>query len=464
MLLLPAFLSLQAQAAPKPLGAESREAIDRYLREAMRQQHIPGISLAIVANGRPIYVSSYGVATLEHPVPVQPQTVFQIGSIGKQFTAVAVMMLANEHKLQLDDPLSKYLPEIPAGWSEVTLRTVLNHQSGIPQLSTPDRQLLDLVHDYTDAELIQLAAGQALEFEPGTDVSYSDTGYVLLGFVINRVAGAFYGDLLAQRVFTPLHMNRTRIISDADIIPDRASGYEMNAAGILHNQTHVSPALNRTADGSLYSTVLDLAKWDRALYGDAILPQPQLQRMWSVDPHRNGHRPLHHFGYGWENHRLRGQRLIEYDGNWQGFQAVMSRYVDKKLTVILLTNLALCRTERLSHAVAGLVDPALAPYPDSIPDAEPQRTARFSAFLDKTSTGNPTEFLSARGRETLVPSAINTLRRDLTQWGPVSSLSVSEQRGDERVYRLVKRDMVEFFTVRYAPDGSIDDLDLFSEY
>ncbi len=142
----------------------------------MRRQNIPGISLAVVKNGKPLYVKSYGVATLEHGVRTKPQTVFQIGSVGKQFTAVAVMMLANEHKLGLDDPLSKYLPEVPPSWGKVTLRLMLNHQSGIPQFTTPERQLLDLVHDYTDAELIQLASGQPLDFEPGTDVSYSDTG------------------------------------------------------------------------------------------------------------------------------------------------------------------------------------------------------------------------------------------------------------------------------------------------
>ncbi len=168
---------------------------------------------------------------------------------------------------------------------------------------------------------------------------------------------------------------------------NRSSGYEKREDGTLRNQTYVSPALNRTADGSLYSTVLDLMKWDRALYGDAVLPQTELERMWRVDPHRNGERPLYTFGYGWENNRLRGSRLVEYDGNWQGFQAVMSRYVDKKLTVILMTNLALCRTERLAHTVAGLIDAELMPYPDSTPDADPRKTDDFRAILDEIGRG-----------------------------------------------------------------------------
>ncbi|MBV8342039.1 MAG: beta-lactamase family protein, partial [Gammaproteobacteria bacterium] len=293
-------------------------AAESYVRAEMRVQGIPGVALGVLRGGRPIYVRGFGVATLEQPVAVGPDTRFQIGSIGKQFTAVAVMMLAREGRLSLDDPLAKYLPEIPASWGAVTLRLMLNHQSGIPQLTAPGRDLLDLHHDYSDEEYLRLASTLPLDFEPGTDASYSDTAYVLLGFVIGRVAGKFYGDLLAARVFAPLHMLRTRIVSDADIIPGRASGYQRTASGALRNQDYVSPALNRTADGSLYSTVLDLARWDAALYGNDILPQRELRRMWNVDALRDGRQPLLHYGYGWEINSLRGHEVVEYDGNWQG--------------------------------------------------------------------------------------------------------------------------------------------------
>ena len=190
--------------------------------------------------------------------------------------------------------------------------------------------------------------------------------------------------------------------------------------------------------------------------------------MWQVDAHRNGQRPLYTYGYGWENNRLRDQRLIEYDGNWQGFQAVMSRYVDKKLTVILLTNLALCRTERMGHAVAGLVDADLAPYPSSIADANPRRTAEFRRFLDDVrKDGGDGGRLSAAARERLVPAAINTLKRDLRELGPILQLGLVDEagaNGARRVYRVEERDMVEFYTVNYTEGGRIDDLQLFSEY
>jgi len=234
-------------------------------------------------------------------VPVTPDTLFQLGSVGKQFTSTAVMLLAREQRLDLDDPLSKYLPEIPAGWHAVTLRDMLKHQSGIAQLTPPARDLLDLHHDYTDDEYIRLATSLPLEFEPGTDASYSDTAYVLLGIVIDRITGGFYGDLLMDRIFRPLGMTRTRIISDTDIIQDRASGYEMGSAGVLQNQGWVAPALNRTADGSLYSTVLDLARWDEALAAGTVLTHAELARAWTVDPLAGGEPPLLHYGYGWKS-------------------------------------------------------------------------------------------------------------------------------------------------------------------
>lgn len=464
-----AFLqSLPAHAeAGLARAAVALPAVDRYVRSEMQRQHIPGIALAIVKNGKPLYIKGYGVATLEHDVPVTPQSVFQLGSIGKQFTAVAIMLLANEHRLDLDDPLSKYLPEVPDSWHKVTLRLILSHQSGIAQFTTPERQLLDLTHDYSDVELIALAASQALDFEPGTDVSYSDTGYVLLGFVINRVAGMFYGDFLKQRVFGPLGMIRTRVISDTDIVRDRVNGYELGDDGILRNQSAVSPALNRTADGSLYSTVDDLMKWDRALDGDTVLPQAQLQRMWQVDAHRNGQRPLYHYGYGWENNRLRGHQLIEYDGNWQGFQAVMSRYPSEQLTVILLTNLALCRTERLGHGVAGLVDTGLEPYPAAILDSAPSTTVKFKEFLNAIAAGPETganRDANAQAERLGLPA--QTLRRELHELGPILrfSLVAEHSAGTHRVYRVEGKDMVDFFGIDYGQGTSLQSLDLFREY
>ena len=455
-----------ARTATKPAA---RTAVDAYVASEMRTQKIPGLSLAVLRAGRPIYLKSYGVATLEHPVPVKPDTLFQLGSVGKQFTATLVMLLAREHRLSLDDPLSRYLPEIPPSWSRVTLRSMLSHQSGIPQLTPPDRDLLDLHHDYTDEEYVHLASSLPLDFPPGTDASYSDTAYVLLGIVIKRVTGVFYGDLLAERVFGPLKMTRTRIISDSDIIPDRAAGYEKTATGGLKNQDWVAPALNRTADGSLYSTVLDLARWDEALGTGLVLSADETARMWTIDPLSDGRAPFLNYGYGWEINTLRGHRVIEYDGNWQGFQAAMARYDDRHLTVIVLTNLSLCRAQRIAHTLAGFFDPQVGPVRAAALDPHPQLTRQFTALIESAARGAAQlPALTPAGAAQLSPVWLGALSRDLRATGPVTAASFAEERTAlgmlERIYRIETRDMVDFFTVRYAAGDAIEHVALYHEY
>jgi len=443
-------------------AAQPNPTVDAYVAAEIREQHIPGLSLAVVSRGRLLYVKSYGVATLEHPVRVKPDTLFQIGSIGKQFTATAVMLLVRDHRLELDDSLSKYLPEIPPGWRAVTLRHMLKHQSGIPQLTPPDRDLLDLHHDYTDDEYVRLASSLPLDFEPGTDASYSDTAYVLLGIVINRVAHGFYGDLLADRVFRPLAMTRTRIISDTDIIPDRAAGYERGPSGALQNQAWVAPALNRTADGSLYSTVLDLARWDAALASGRILTAAELGRMWTIDPLSDGGPPLLHYGYGWEINTLRGHRVVEYDGNWQGFQAAMARYDDRDLTVIALTNLSLCRVQRIVHTVAGYFDPEVAHFGSAAADSRPDLTREFQTFVHEALYATPA------AQHELSRVWMGALARDLQATGPIGATSFSEERRVqgllERVYRVETKEMADYFTVRYGASDAVDGVALYHEY
>lgn len=455
-----------AWAAP---GETPSEATDRYLGTELKRQGIPGLALAVVRHGRPVYVRGYGVATLEHPVPVKPDSVFQIGSIGKQFTATGVMLLAREQRLALDDPLAKYLPGIPPGWSQITLRTMLNHQSGIAQIAPPDSDLLDLRHDYSDEEYTRLATSRPLDFAPGSDAAYSDTAYVLLGFVINRVSGMFYGDFLQQRVFRPLGMGRTRIISDADIVPDRASGYEPDAHGALRNQAWVAPALNRTADGSLYSTVLDLARWEEALYEGRILQRAELERMWRIDALRDGRLPLYHYGYGWELNWLRGHRVVEYDGNWQGFQAAMARYDDRGLTVIVLTNRSGCRAQRLAHTVAGFFDPEVAHFGSAVHDPDPQRTARFRTLLSEAgSTGKLPAALAGSGSARLAAGWARALAREWREIGPVQKIALAEERDvggvRERVYRVQAQRIDDYFIVRYTRGGVILDVDLYREF
>lgn len=330
--------------------------IDEYIQAEMKTAQIPGLSLAIVKNGEIVLAKGYGLANVEHQVPVKPETIFQSGSMGKQFTATAVMMLVEEGKLSLDDKITKFFPDGPEAWRNITVRQLLTHTSGLGDY--PDN--FDLRRDYTEDELVQRIKTTPLAFQPGEKWSYSNLGYVMLGVLIHKVSGKFYGDFLQERVFKPIGMTTARVISEADIVPNRAAGYRV-VKGELKNQDWVSPTLNTTADGALYLTVYDMAKWDAALYTEKLLKRSSLEEMWTPVKLNDG--KTFQYGFGWGLGEVRGHHIIEHGGSWQGFKSQISRYVDDRLTIVVFANQARANPAKIAHAVAAIFDPQLTPAP-----------------------------------------------------------------------------------------------------
>jgi CubicO group peptidase (beta-lactamase class C family) len=337
--------------------AQSPDPVDVYIQGEMQKRQIPGLALLVIRDGKITKSQGYGFSNVELQVPVKPETIFQSGSMGKQFTATAVMMLVEEGKLALDDPLTKFFPEAPPAWRNVKIRHLLSHTGGFTDY--PDK--FDFRRDYSEDELIKIVEGIALSFPPGSKWAYSNLGYLTLGVLIHRVTGQFYGDFLHDRIFQPLGMN-TRIINEADIVPNRAAGYRL-VKGELKNQEWVSPTLNTTADGSLYFNIVDLAKWDAALYTEKLLKRASLEQMWTPVVLNDGKPNSDHYGFGWFIHDVHGHHIIEHGGAWQGFTTNISRYVDDKLTVVVLTNLERADPEDITHHVAGLYIPELTPPP-----------------------------------------------------------------------------------------------------
>jgi CubicO group peptidase (beta-lactamase class C family) len=328
--------------------------VDDYIRAEMKAQQIPGVSLAVIKNGEIVLARGYGLANVEHQVPVKPETIFQSGSVGKQFTATAVMMLVEEGKLSLDDKIIKYFTDAPETWRNITIRHLLTHTSGLGDYP-PD---LDMRRDYTEDEMVQRIKSVPLAFQPGEKWSYSNLAYVMLGVLIHKVSGKFYGDFLQERVFQPLGMSTARVISEEDIVPNRAAGYRV-VNGQLKNQNWVSPTLNTTADGALYLTIYDMAKWDAALYTEKLLKRSSLEQMWTPVKLNDG--KTFPYGFGWALPVVNGHRLIEHGGSWQGFKSQISRYVDDKLTIVVFANQARANPAKLAHGVAALFNPELAP-------------------------------------------------------------------------------------------------------
>src|ERR1700722_14098242 len=324
-----AFWSVSSASA-----ADQPDSVDAYVHAEMAKQHIPGLALLVSRGGQVIRAEGYGMANVELQVPVKPETIFQSGSMGKQFTATAVMMLVEEGKIGLDDPITKYFPDAPTEWKQVTIRELLSHTAGF----TDYPKDFDMRKDYTEAQLLRMVERLPLAYRPGTSWGYSNLGYLTLGIVIHKVTGQFYGDFLQERIFRPLGMNTTRIISEADIVPNRSAGYRL-VKGELKNQEWVSPTVNTTADGALYFSILDLAKWDAALYTERLLKRSSLDQMWTVAKLKNGKPNSGDYGFGWVIETKNGHHVVEHEGAWQGFETMISRYVDDKLTVVVLTNL-----------------------------------------------------------------------------------------------------------------------------
>ncbi|MBC7454841.1 MAG: beta-lactamase family protein, partial [Massilia sp.] len=195
------------------------DPVDQAVLREMKQARIPGVGIVVLQGGKIVKQQGYGLANIEHQVPVTPDTVFQSGSVGKMFTAALVMLLAEDGKLKLDDLVSRHLAHTPKAWEAITIRHLLTHTSG---LGDPYARL-DFRKDYSDDELIALEATIPMLSAPGERWAYSNMGYHLLGFICNKAGGKFYGDQLRERIFAPLGMS-TRIISESDIVPHRAAG------------------------------------------------------------------------------------------------------------------------------------------------------------------------------------------------------------------------------------------------
>jgi CubicO group peptidase (beta-lactamase class C family) len=416
----------------------------------MQRQKIPGVSLAIVKNGRPLLVKGYGFSNLEHNVPVKPDTIFQSGSVGKQFTATAIMLLVEDGKIGLDDKISKYLGDVPDAWKSLTIRHLLTHTGGMTDY--PDD--FDFRRDFTEDELLKKAKEIPLAFAPGEKWQYSNLGFVTLGIIISKVTGKFYGEFLQERIFLPLGMTTARIISEADIVPNRAAGYRL-VEGKIKNQNWVAPSMNTTADGSLYLTVLDMIKWNEGLRSGKLLKKSLLDAMWTPATLNNGERRP--YGFGWAVRSVNGHRVVEHGGAWQGFKSHIARYLDDGLTIIVFANLAQTDQQRIVKGVAAIVDPDLKPRP--ISDPNPALSSRTKdiliALLEKRldlSKFPPEERKALEQTDERFLAFVRTL-------GKISTFSLMERsqlpNGVHCRYQIEFPTMTLFLDVTVGTDGKI---------
>jgi CubicO group peptidase (beta-lactamase class C family) len=435
------------------------DRIDAFVRAEMARQKIPGAAVAVVSKGEVIKARGYGEANVEHHVPVKAETVFQSGSVGKMFTAAAVMLLVEEGRVALTDSIRKHFPDAPPAWEPITIRHLLTHTSGIPDY-TPGT--IDFRRDYSEEELRRIAYGLKLEFPAGARWSYSNTAYDLLGLIVGRASGRFYGDLLKERVFAPLGMKTARVISEEEIVPDRAAGYQLED-GELRNQEWVAPGLNTLASGSLYFSILDLIAWERGLRSAAILKPESWREVYG--PVRLNSGRSYPYGFGWNVEHVAGRRVRQHSGSWQGFKTQLRRYVDEELTIILLVNLAQAQTGRFVDGIAAILDPSLAPpEPAPLQDAEPEVSERLRRLLAAAAAGSLSPEEVAYAGAGFFWDTANEYKEILSGLGEPTALTLLERRdlGDDRVYRYKVAYGERGFEVRLgiAPEGKISELEI----
>ena len=351
-----AVLDIGSRAGPfgRTETSPSEDRVRVYVENYLKKQHIPGCAVMVRYNGKVAVSRGYGFANVEHSVAVTEKTLFQSASVGKQFTAIAIMILAEEHKVNLDDPVSKYLA-VPISWSGIKLRHLLTHTSGLGDY--PD--WVTYKENFSEDELLKMVTDSPLSFDPGKSFQYSNLGYVTLGILIHRVTGKFYGDFLQERVFHPLHMSDTRVISDEDIIPNRAAGYVLDKNGFLRNQPWVSATFNSTADGTLYFNVGDLAKWDEALESEKLVSHDSFEQIWTPFMRQND--CDNGYGFGWYVcNDDSGHRIMWHYGRWQGFSSYIVRYPFQRLTVAVLCNCFDVKAGEIAEHIAALYLPAIA--------------------------------------------------------------------------------------------------------
>ena len=448
--------SVGAATTPTLVKGQDRvqSRIDSVVRAEMARQKIPGVGALVIKGGEVMLVKGYGEANVEHHVPVTPETVFQSGSVGKQFTSAAVMLLVQDGKLALTDSITKFFPKAPASWKGITVRHLLTHTSGIPDYTG---DVVDYRRDYTEDELAQIASKLTPEFPPGSRWNYSNTGYLLLGIIIHKVSGQFYGDVLHERVFTPLGMQSARVISEADIVPHRAAGYQL-IKGELKNQDWVSPAFNTTADGALYLSLQDYIAWDRGLRAKKILSPESWALVYTPVALTSG-KP-YPYGFGWSIDTVAGQLRIHHGGAWQGFQTYISRYMGDDMTIVALSNLGGSQPVAIVDGIAAILNPSLAAKPPTpIADREPRVREKLETILAATRDGrlSPNDFAYVRAG--FFPSAAKAYQEMLAGVGKPDSVTLFNRAvlGDDRIYLYEVRYGVKVFRVRLglAPDDKV---------
>ena len=441
--LLPLFLFITVSA--------KYDAVDRYIQDTIKERNIPGAVVAVIKNGKIVKMRGYGLASVEFGIPVTTKTVFEIGSVTKQITAGAIMLLVEDGKVSLDEKISVYIPNTPSQWKDVTVRHLLNHTSGIPSYSVLGGFELSL--RMTREDFVKKFTDLKLDFEPGTKYAYNNSGYNLLGYIIESQSGTTYWNFLNEKIYKPLGITTAGDRDTRFIVRNRATGYEFINGSLTGRDGNLTDLF---AAGAIVMSIEDLVKWESALRNGTLLKKESLKEMWTPLRFNDGRE--HPYGLGFRLSPIRETRLVAHSGQTAGFGTSISRFVDDDLTVIAITNLGEDGMGTLlALGVAKLYLPKLSLSKIGNGSSENSQGIAVArrAVEERLSNSPSQELFTAQAIRTMTSTRAKARNQRIAAFGPIQSVKfvgTDYSFNFDKVERYLVTTSGRFFLWRLAYD------------
>jgi CubicO group peptidase (beta-lactamase class C family) len=470
--------SAPAEPAADALGAAQVDAIDKIAATAIDRKATPSVAIGIARNGRLVFAKGYGYRNLDDKVPADADTMYGIGSNTKQFTAAAIMMLRDEGKLDLDAPVGRYLPGIPHG-NEVLIRNLLTHTGGYAEFTEIDDIDRLGARPATNDEILETVVGRPLGFKPGTRWQYSNTAFVMLARIIEKLSGTSYSEFLRTRIFDPLGMTRTRYEDQQLVESNRATGYTRFAMGEQEHEAHLDYTWFSGA-GAIESTVADLEKWNNAIDRGTLLTPASREMMHATFKLADGTDTQYGFGLFMRS-LPDGKHVVLHGGDTTGFGTQDARFVEDGIDIIVLTNQEPASYNAVMNALYRVVITPPSPFPSSLPPApsdrppaaspapiaysKPELDSLARRWLDDAVAGTvDLAKLRPSARAMLRQARYQAALRDLARFGPRTYRLVNvDRRAPTSSYQYLlqtpKRTLLYLFSV--DDDGSIAGAEVF---
>jgi D-alanyl-D-alanine carboxypeptidase len=389
---------------------------DHYVMQQMQASFTPGVAVGVVKNGKVLLAKGYGLSNVELATYTDVNSVFQLLSISKQFIAAAIMLMVERGKIDLDQSITFYLPDVPSSWKVISIRNLLNHTSGIMDLTDIHPFFEQIREDATPQQLLEPVYKQELLFLPGTQWRYSNSNYFLLALIIEKISAEKLKDFLSENIFQKLGMMATRMNDATDVIPNRVSGYNWlgedaeklpamisgyhGVKNVLQNAIYISPT-RIWAAGGVVSSVNDLIKWDSALRHNFLLKKESYLQM--ITPGKLSSGVETNYGFGNELLEIRGHKVVGHQGGGMAFNTAFLQFINDGVTVIVLCNQTTCPSKQMAIHIASFLIPDLnySIAPNKNIKESKQITQLFKNVLENSKAGKiQSELFAAEAQET----------------------------------------------------------------